>query len=160
MGVNSQQAVAYTKPRQKGGNRMFKRIRYKDLNARQKENFNFQKVASTLADYGFNCIRLSDDWQGADFIACHIDGKTFLKMQLKGRLTLQEKYKGKDIHITFNQDGKWYVYPHDELLRKQVEGHKTVEGSIENAKAWKDKGIHSWPRIPKKLENHMTQYAI
>lgn len=34
----------------------FKRIRFKDLNARQKENFYFQKVASTLADYGFNCI--------------------------------------------------------------------------------------------------------
>ena len=70
---------------------MFKRIRSEDLNARQKENFNFQKVASTLADYGFNCIRLSDDWQGADFIACHIDGNTFMKIQLKGRLHVSEK---------------------------------------------------------------------
>ena len=140
---------------------MFKRISYEeDLNARQKENFNFQKVASTLADYGFNCIRLSDDWQGADFIACHIDGKTFLKIQLKGRLTFQEKYKDKDIYIAFNQDGKWYLYPHDELLRKKVEGRKTLEGLIKNTKAWEDKETYSWPHIPKKLEKHLAQYAI
>ena len=49
-----------------------KKIPYKDLNSRQKENYNFQKVAGELADYGFNCLRLTDDWQGADFIACHI----------------------------------------------------------------------------------------
>lgn len=109
-----------------------KRIRYKKLNARQMENFNFQKVASTLADYGFNCIRLSDDWEGADFIACHIDGNTFLKIQLKGRLTFQEKYNGKNIYIAFNacekcnkcgrcncnEGRKWYIYPHDELQKK------------------------------------------
>ena len=46
-----------------------KKIHYKDLNSRQKENYNFQKVAGELADYGFNCLRLTDDWQGADFIA-------------------------------------------------------------------------------------------
>jgi len=64
---------------------MFSRVAYSDLNSRQKENYNFQKVAARLADYGFNSIRLTDDWQGADFIAVHIDGETFLKVQLKGR---------------------------------------------------------------------------
>jgi hypothetical protein len=52
----------------------FQRVEYQDLNSRQQENYNFQKVASHLADFGFNCIRLSDNWQGADFIACHRDG--------------------------------------------------------------------------------------
>jgi hypothetical protein len=37
---------------------MFKKLRYEDPNSRQKENFNFQKVAAHLADYGFNCLRL------------------------------------------------------------------------------------------------------
>ena len=50
------------------------KINYGELNARQKEIYNFQKVASLLADYGFNCIKLSDDWQGADFLAYHKDG--------------------------------------------------------------------------------------
>ena len=47
-------------------------INYAELNSRQKEAYNFQKLAAALADYGFNCIKLSDDWQGADFLAyCH-----------------------------------------------------------------------------------------
>lgn len=41
-------------------------------------------AAAHLADYGFNCLRLSDDWQGADFIACHIDGNKFLKGATQG----------------------------------------------------------------------------
>lgn len=35
---------------------MFQRIQYEQLNSRQKENFNFQKVAAELANYGFNCM--------------------------------------------------------------------------------------------------------
>ena len=132
----------------------FEPIDYKVLNARQKENFNFQKVAATLADYGFNCIRLSDDWQGADFIACHIDGKTFVKIQLKSCLTFQEKYIGKDIYIAFPQDGKWYLYSHDELLN-----HKAFD-SMKEATAWKEGGAYHWPRIPKKRKGLMDQYAI
>ena len=68
------------------------RVRYADLNARQKENYNFQKVSAVLADFGFSTLRLTDDWQGADFIAQHVDGETFLKVQLKGRLTFGKKY--------------------------------------------------------------------
>ena len=35
---------------------MFKRISYNELNSRQQENYNFQKVVALLADYGFNCM--------------------------------------------------------------------------------------------------------
>ena len=59
-----------------------KKILYKNLNAKQKETFNFQKVSAVLADYGYACIRLNDDWNGADFIAQHIDGLNYLKIQL------------------------------------------------------------------------------
>lgn len=57
-----------------------KKIAYTRLHARQKENFNYQKLSAVLADYGFVTLRLSDDWQGADFIAQHIDGKQFLRV--------------------------------------------------------------------------------
>ena len=137
------------------GSIKFEPIEYKNLNARQKENFNFQKLASTLANYGFNCIRLSDDWQGADFIACHIDGNTFVKIQLKGCLTFQKKYNGKNIYIAFNQDRKWYIYPHDEL-QKKILGLDLMSGT----KSWDVEGAYSWYRIPKKLEKLMDQYAI
>ena len=60
------------------------RIAYHDLNARQQENYNFVKLSAVLADYGFVTMRLSADWQGADLIAQHVDGATFLKIQLSG----------------------------------------------------------------------------
>lgn len=50
-----------------------KKIDYCELNPKQKEIYNFQKLAGILADYGFNCIKLSDDWNGADFLAYHKD---------------------------------------------------------------------------------------
>ncbi len=37
-------------------------IQYADLNSRQKENYNFQKLSAVLADYGYVTMRLSDDW--------------------------------------------------------------------------------------------------
>lgn len=134
---------------------MFNRIKYKDLNSRQKENYNFHKVAAILADYGYNCMWLNDDWEGADFIACHIDGDSFLKVQLKGRLTLQKKYNGKNIFIAFNQDGRWYVYPHDKLREEFLS-----IGLMSGSPSWEEKGWYSWPNIPKHLLNHMEQYAI
>lgn len=100
---------------------MFSRIRYDELNSRQPENYNFQKVAARLADNGFNCLRLSDNWQGADFIACHLDGQTFLKVQLKGRFCIDRKYAGKDIHIAFLRGGDCFLYPHDVFLQTLIE---------------------------------------
>lgn len=92
------------------------RINYNDLNAKQKEIYNFQKVAAVLADYGFNCIKLADDWQGADFLAYHKDGD-HLKVQLKGRVSIYKKYKGKDLYMCFPVGKNWCLVPHDELVR-------------------------------------------
>jgi hypothetical protein len=83
-----------------------KLIKYASLNSRQKENYNYQKLSALLADYGFVTMRLSDDWKGADMIAQHIDGETFLKIQLKSRLTFCMKY----------QTGALYCLPSRERL--------------------------------------------
>ena len=61
----------------------FTKIDPKKLNPREKENYNFLKVSAVLADYGFVTMRLSSDWQGADFIAQHLDGETFLRVRPK-----------------------------------------------------------------------------
>lgn len=98
-----------------------KKIDYKEQKPRQKENYNFQKVAGLLANYGFNCIKLSDDWQGADFLAYHKDKESTLKVQLKSRLTIDKKYHGKGLYIAFplGQIGKheeWHLIEHDYLI--------------------------------------------
>ena len=83
----------------------FHKIDYAKLNSKQKEIYNFQKVAAVLADYGFNCIKLADDWLGADFIAYHRDAAQTLRVQLKSRLTIEQKYIGKDLFVTFPVNG-------------------------------------------------------
>ncbi len=98
----------------------FKKIEYQNLNGCQQEAFNFRKVSAVLADFGFITIPLSNDWNGADFLAQHPDGVTFLKVQLKSRLTFAEKYCKKQLYVCF-RDGNsdhdsWYMYDHDELL--------------------------------------------
>lgn len=136
---------------------LFKKIKYADLNARQKENYNFQKIAATLAEYGYSCMWLNDDWQGADFIANHIDGIEFLKVQLKGRLTISKKYIGKDIYIAFRYLDSTYLYPHDVLMNfifKELP-------NTEKRDSWITDGGFSWPNpMPKKLEKELANYRL
>jgi hypothetical protein len=111
-----------------------KPVSYRDLTAKQKELFNFQKIAARLADYGFNCIKLADDWKGADFLAYHIDGTTTLKVQLKSRVTIKHKYRGTDIWIAFPHKSDWYLIKHDHLVEK-VGKHTVWLSSL----SWKER---------------------
>ncbi|HRO16123.1 MAG TPA: hypothetical protein PLL33_14005 [Paracoccus sp. (in: a-proteobacteria)] len=134
----------------------FSPIAYAALNARQKEIYNFQKIAARLADYGYHSMWLSDDWQGADFLACHIDGATVLRVQLKARLTLDRKYLDKGIHIAFRQGGRVFVYPHDALLAWVRE-----RGAMdETAAGWRDEGIRHWPLPPDWAAGFLAPHEI
>lgn len=130
------------------------KIAYQDLNARQKENFNFQKVSAVLADYGFVTFRLSDDWQGADFIALHVTGAV-LRVQLKSRLAFYKKYQGKDLHVAFGHGDAWYLYPHDELLEKVL--HQT---SIGKTSSWRERGGYSFAGLSGDLLQLLAAYRI
>jgi hypothetical protein len=133
----------------------FQRVVYQSLNARQQESYNFQKIAAILADYGFTAIRLSDDWCCADFIAQHMDGSTFLKVQLKGRLSFGKKYLGRDIHIAFPADGHWFIYPHDALL-SQVQQVRDFSDS----KAWSQQGLYHFPYLTPVLQGLLEPYRL
>lgn len=119
------------------------KVEYKNLNARQKENYNFHKVASALAEYGYNSMRLNDDWQGADFIA--IKNEEMIKVQLKGRFTIDKKYLGKDIYIAFIEDQVIKIYNHDHVVH-------SLSGSILETESWKVKGSYSWGKTPKSYD--------
>lgn len=131
------------------------KVKYSDLNAKQKESYNFQKVSGVLADYGYTTILLADDWQGADFIAMHISGDEFLKVQLKGRLTFDKKYIGKNLHICFPENDDWYLYPHD----KAIEDLKETN-NFTNSSSWKDSGAYSWKITPKAILEYLDSYKL
>ena len=129
------------------------KIEYKDLNSRQQENYNFHKIAADLAEYGYSCMWLNDDWQGADFIANHIDGDTFLKVQLKGRLTVNRKYLGKNIHVAFRYQNESYFYPHDEVLQLLLP-------RIKSTNSWSKRDGYAWGSLSENLKAALRAYKI
>jgi len=135
----------------------FKKIKYKDLNAKQKESYNYQKISALLADYGFTTIKLDDDWQGADFLAIHIDGKQQLKVQLKGRLTFDKKYQKKKIYICFPHKKKWYLYPHDSLLKLFLNKYSNT---FAQSKSWRTKGSYSWSTLSDENIKTLDKYHL
>lgn len=132
-----------------------KKISYSDLNSKQQEIYNFQKVASHLADYGFCCIKLADDWHGADFLAYHFDGDQTLKVQLKGRLTIDKKYVGKDLQMCFRAHDNWYMIEHDELVRLLGE----TTGYLESG-SWTENGNYSAGKPSKSVMVALESYRI
>ena len=131
------------------------RICYSELNGRQQENYNFVKFSAVLADYGFVTTRLTADWQGADFIAHHIDGETFVKVQLKGRMSFAKKYMCKDIYIAFPWHGHWYFYPHDELLEKLL-----ATTTIGSSDSWKIGGDYHFPKLSCEMQKLLEPYQL
>lgn len=134
-------------------------IDYTTLNARQKENYNFQKVSAILADYGFSTVRLTDDWQGADFVAQNMKGNEFLKIQLKTRIIIAKKYENKGLWICFKvrhdkEHEDWYLVNHDALMNLALTKYKPdSERGVKNSRSWNNekKGTYSWPKPGKEL---------
>ena len=134
----------------------FERVAYASLNSRQQEIYNFQKVSGLLAEYGFATLRLTDDWSGADFLAVHVNGETILRVQLKGRMTFEHKYRGKAIWICFRHKGVVYLYPHDDLLAVAL-----AQTNIGNTESWKKPGGgYSFPSPPAALQEALSQFCL
>ena len=136
----------------------YQHITYAALNSPQKESYNFPKIAARLADYGFNCIPLNDDWLGADFLASHVNGSTFLKVQQKARFMVDKKYVGKDLHIAFRHGDDVYVYPHDLIMTKLI-AWGTANGKFVNTASWA-KGGFSWGSPPKEHLKMLEPYKF
>jgi hypothetical protein len=135
----------------------FEKLPYQDLNSRQRETYNFQKVSALLAEFGYLTIRLTDDWNGADFIAQHFKTKEFLKVQLKSRLTFDLKYDDADLHMCFRDGdrGHWYIYNHRELLDKVL-----ADGKMESTKTWVAKKPYHFPALSKRLRALLEPYRL
>ena len=117
-----------------------KKIDYSALNTRQQENYNYHKIAAAFADYGYDCMRLNNDWEGADFIAVKDD--QMIKVQQKGRFTFAEKYKGKDIYIAFIEKGVTKIYNHDQAL-------EIATKNIFESQSWIKNKEYSFGQTPK-----------
>lgn len=124
------------------------------LSPKQREAFNYQKISAILADYGYLTIRLADDWCGADFIAQHIDG-SYLKVQLKSRLTVEKKYENKDLWICFPSKDNWFIFPHDTIVKiLRTKKMRPI------SKTYDSGGKYCWSSLSNELTNLLKEYRV
>ena len=121
----------------------FKHITYEGgtgTRSKEVEIYNFHKGASVFAEYGFDCVRLSNDWRGADFLAYHKQSAATPEVQLKTCLVIDERYEdNSDLYVCFPLDktGKWYLLKHSRLLEiVQKHHHKLWATYQQKRKAW------------------------
>ena len=125
-------------------------------NTRQIENYNYQKVSAFLADYGYSTVRLTDDWQGADFVAQSMFGNNFPKIQLKARIEIAKKYREKDLWMCFRVEQTWYLVEHDALMNLVLERDEvgSSEGVVNSKSSTEEgRGAYNWKQPSKKLWN-------
>ena len=134
----------------------FALVDYDALNGKQQEIYNFQKATGVLASYGFDCLRLADDWNGADFLAHHMLSGETLKMQLKGRVTIAKKYLEKDIWILCPLNGDWLAIPHDRLVTLI---QQTTPGYV-TSRSWTEGGLRSMKRPSKALRKRLEPWLL
>lgn len=132
-----------------------KKVDYRKLKARQKENYNYCRLSGLLAEYGYVTLRLTDDWGGADFIAQHIDGTPALKVQLKGRVTFRKEYCHKDLYIAFRRGDSWFLYPHDRLLEQVL-----AVSNVGQTKSWRQLEGYSFAGPSRKVMEMLAPYEI
>ncbi len=128
------------------------RIKYAELNSRQKESYNFHKLAAILADFGYTSLWLNDDYLGADFIAVGLTDVR--KVQLKSRFTVDKKYAGKSIFVAAPIQANWYLYPHDATVQF-LEERSIYVGSV----SWAN-GAYSTAAPSPHIIDFLAQYRL
>ncbi len=109
-----------------------------------------------LADYGFDSVRLTDNWQCADFFAVHKDDGRILKVRHMRRTMIERRHIGKDLHVCFPIEGVWHLVSHDELIRIVEETHpSTLE-----THSWTKLGVYEWPTAPLWAREKLKAYAL
>jgi len=131
------------------------KIKYKELGNKAKETYNFQKLSAILVDYGYATNWLNVDFESADFIAVHFNGIDIIKIQLKGRMTIDKKYLNKEIYMAFPLKGDFYLLPHDELVSVARESTTWLESS-----SWTDKGGYSSQSPSSETLKLLKQYKL
>lgn len=138
----------------------FAKVDYQDLNAKQREVYNFHLIAARLAQYGYASYPIRDDWNGGDMFARHMLNGRSLTVQIKSRATFDKKYQGKDLYIGFPLGQAVYVYPHDQVLDKYVAVRAARGLPLDDNQAWARDGLVHWVKPTKEMMELLKPYEL
>lgn len=130
------------------------KLAFKEMSSRFKEHRNFLKLASVLVDYGYMCSWLPVDDKGADFIAVHCKTNDVLKIQLKGRISVNKKYFGKALYMAFPLDS------HRPLENWVIVSHDTIIPLFISEKSWANNQGRVSPKVPLKIQQEIRNLSI
>lgn len=119
-----------------------------------REVINRNVVVSLALEQGFNAFLPVYD-EGVDFILYRESDGELRKVQLKGRWTIDKRYKDRNIWMAFPVGADWYLMPHDEML-----AHANAEGKALESVSWTERGAYSWPTPTKSMLAHCARYRF
>ncbi|MHB1220086.1 MAG: hypothetical protein ACYC1L_18020 [Alphaproteobacteria bacterium] len=90
--------------------------------------------------------------EGIDLILYSEPKRRFIKVQLKGRWTIDKKYIGRNILIAFSEGENWYLAPHDAMVK--------IAKQLGFARNWMRTGNYSKVRMNKTLKIAMKKYLF
>lgn len=91
---------------------------------------------------------------GIDLILLNETTNHLMRVQQKGRWTINKKYKGRDIWIAFPDRGIWYVAPHDDVLLRYSE-----QKGYTDTPSWA-KGEYSYAPLSKEMIALLAEYRF
>jgi len=140
----------------------FRKVNYRELNARQQEVYNYHHIAALLAQHGYATYPIRDDWNGGDMFARHMLTGEPMTIQIKSRVTFDRKYLNKQLWIGFRETDKpgAYVYPHDQLLREYQEIRAKKNLPLDVSRSWSHDGIVHWLSPTKELRELLQPYRL
>jgi hypothetical protein len=133
------------------------KVDYTKLTGKEQEVINFHKTAAVLADFGFECSKISADKNGADMNAYHIETGKTISIQLKGsRATLCKKYMGRGLWIAYIDQNTNEVcfYDHDQAVSIFEQGPSAQTVS------WKTNGQYSGKTMHRQFEEAISRLSL
>lgn len=120
-----------------------------------REVVNRNTLASRLVLQGYNVYLPVYD-AGIDFVLHREADERLLKVQLKGRWTIDQKYFGRDLWIAFADaaDGSWYLMPHDEMVDLGTRMGFTGTDS------WTQKGLYHRKSLSEAMRESCERYRL
>lgn len=121
-----------------------KKIEYKKLTNKEKEMYNYSRLAAVLAKYGLECHWVINDAYGADIVAYRAPRKAdgshimTLKIQLKSRFTCSKKYNQEDLYIAFPDGDDWYLIPQKSIY----DDKELIPEKWRTSTSWKSGNYH------------------
>ena len=133
-------------------------IKYDNLSNKEQESYNAVHLMKEMSRWGYlESSKINGDKHGADLLFYRAKDGDVKKVQLKGRVTFDKKYKDKDLFIAFQDKRKdrWYVYPHDVVVKQAM-----VMSSWALSKSWTEEGGYSWKPVPAWLVDILEPWKI